>query len=157
VRTETHVGLVVDVSATVAEVSVRTGPSDGSDCATCGVTRGCCSGGPTGARKFYVDRGTLGEGDHVRLTVPTCSGYTGMLLMFMMPMALFILGAALGAATEPPDAGSGVPTILGGIAGLVLAIIIAAAVNHHITGRHKIQVEVISADEARCTVVMSDE
>jgi len=143
VRTETHIGLVIDVSATLAEVSVRKGGGAKRDCKACG----CCSGGPISVRKFYVDRGTLREGDHVRLTVPTCSGYTSMLLMFVLPMALFILGVAMGAAL---GAGNNLSMILGGLAGLVLAIIIATAANHHITGRHKIEVEAITANEARC-------
>jgi positive regulator of sigma E activity len=150
VRSETYVGLVVDVRGDVAEVSVRIGGGGRADCSACGVTRGCCSGGPIAVRKFYVDRGALSEGDHVRITVPTCSGYVSMLLMFVLPMALFITGAVLGTVAEPADASHGLPTILGGIAGLALAVIIAAAVNHRVTGRRNILVEAISAEEARC-------
>jgi len=142
----------VNVRADTAEVSVRIGGGERRDCAACG----CCSGGPISVRKFHIDRGALSEGDHVRLTVPACSGYVSILLMFVLPMTLFIVGATLGAATQPDDASHGLPTIMGGIAGLTLAVAVAAVVNHRITGRRQIHVESISADEARCTAVMSD-
>jgi len=133
VRTIQHVGFVAGVTDDRAEVHVWA-PGRGAGCRL-----GCaaCSTGRGGVRKLRVARADLQEGDYVRVTMPACSTYVSALVVFALPMALFVVGAALGARFEPAPGGHGAGTIAGALAGLAAAVVIAVFVNRKVTGdRH---------------------
>ena len=142
-KTIQHTGMVVDVFDKRAEVRVRS-PQAQQSCGSC-----CsCSMGPGGARRVYVNRGDLAEGDYVRITMPVVSGYLSMLVVFFLPMALTVMGMLAGTWFEPEDGGSGGATLLGAVVGLFTSVAIATLVNRRIAGAHTYIVERITQEEA---------
>ena len=137
-----HVGRVVDVSETKAEVLVR--PADGGGC---GVGCGCCGSGAGVARRFFVRRGELKEGDWARITMPACSGYVSTLVVFVLPMLMFIGGMIAGSAIQP-GSGNDMTTVLGGVVGFALAIGVAVLVNKKLTGADNFVVERLDEERA---------
>lgn len=140
-KTIQRIGLVVDIGRERAEVAVTPRPGE----VACRVGCGCCGAGPG---RLYVPRGDLEVGDHVRVTLPACSGWLSMLVVLVLPMALFVAGMVAGSAFEAHRGSPGLPTIAGGVLGFALAVLIAVAVNRRITGAHNFVVERIDAETA---------
>ena len=147
-KTVEQIGMVVDVTDSKAEVLIRPpgGGGCGAGCSCCGSAAG---GGS--ARRIYVNRGDLAEGDYARILMPACSGYLSALVVFVLPMVLVIVGMLVGSEFEQ-GAGRDMPTLIGGAVGFALAIGIAVLVNKTITGEGNFEVERISEDEARETL-----
>jgi positive regulator of sigma E activity len=143
-KTVEEIGRVVDVTESKAEVLVRPpgGGGCGAGCACCG------SSGGGNARRLYVNRGELNEGDYARVIMPACSGYLSALVVFVLPMALVIVGMVVGSTLEQ-GAGHDMPTIIGGAVGFAVAVGVAVLVNKTITGEGNFEVERISEEEAR--------
>jgi positive regulator of sigma E activity len=143
-KTTEQIGRVVDVTESKAEVLVRA-PGGGG----CGAGCSCCGSAASGsARRIYVDRGPLNEGDYARIIMPACSGYLSALVVFVLPMVLVIVGMMVGSALEEGP-GRDMPTLIGGAAGFALAIAIAMLVNKTITGEGNFEVQQITEEEAR--------
>jgi hypothetical protein len=145
-----QVGRVVDVTETKAEVLVR--PPGGGGC---GAGCSCCGSAASGsARRIYVERGDLNEGDYARILMPACSGYLSALVVFVLPMVLVIVGMLVGSTMEQGP-GRDMPTLVGGAVGFALAIGVAVLVNKTITGEGNFQVDRISEEEARESLLAS--
>jgi positive regulator of sigma E activity len=143
-KTVEQIGRVVDVTESKAEVLVRA-PGEGG----CGAGCSCCGSASGGsARRIYVNRGDLNEGDYARIEMPACSGYLSALVVFVLPMVLVIVGMMIGGTLEQ-GSGRDMPTLIGGAAGFALAIGIAILVNKTITGEGNFHVERITEEQAR--------
>jgi positive regulator of sigma E activity len=131
-----HAGTVVEVEDERAVVELEEGERCGSS-----VTCGCCNALQGGRRRLQVDRNGLKAGDNVQVMVPAVSGYVSVLVVFVLPMVLFIAGILIGQQFEPPGGANGLATIVGGLAGVGVAVLVAMAVNRLLTGgRSNIQV-----------------
>jgi len=106
-----------------------------------------CSIGASGVRTLVVDKNALSVGDRVRVRIPRLSGYVSMLLLFVLPLALFVAGMSLGMMFEPEGGGHGLSPIVGGLLGLGVALLIAWIAERR-TSRHPIQVHPIAQDSA---------
>lgn len=94
------------------------------DCAGCCA----CSAFGTAAYTIEVARGELQEGERVRVRIPRVNEYVSMLLVFILPLVLFMGGIAAGRLFEP-DERIGGASVSGGVVGLVVAFAIAWTVN----------------------------
>lgn len=131
-----HTGTVIEVESGRAVVELEAGAQCGTSasCSCCGAMQG-------GRRRLEVDNNGLKAGDNVQVTVPTVSGYVSMLVIFVMPMAFFIGGILIGQRFEPTPGATGMTTIVGGLVGLGVAVLIAMGINRLLTGgRSSIQV-----------------
>lgn len=92
--------------------------------------RSCCACAAFGGEAFTVEveRGELQEGDRVRVRIPRVNEYVSMLLVFGLPLVLFMGGVAVGRAFEETER-IGTASMVGGIIGLVVAFLLAWAVN----------------------------
>jgi len=141
-RTMQHVGVVESVGDGKAEL-VLNAPPGGEACGSCRA----CAATAMGGRRLTVERDGLKKGDAVRVTMTVPSAYVSALIVFVVPMAMFIAGMAVAGRFEPAD-GSGLVTLLGGLAGVVLAVAAAMTVNRQFTRRHPPAVERIDPGEA---------
>ena len=134
-RTVEHYGKVVEVSPGRTVVEFETPKSCGL-----GVTCACCSGEHGGdARQVVVRRSDLKQGEHVRLQMPVWMDYVAALVLFALPIALFIVGAVVALAVDAPPHGADV--LVGGAAGAAVAVLIAIAVNRKLGDPALIQIE----------------
>jgi positive regulator of sigma E activity len=111
-----HVGTVVSIEGERAVVQLRVDASCRS-----GFTCACCSALRPEARKIRVERGDLEEGDTVRVSAPAYAGYLATLVVFILPLVLFVAGVVVGGRLEPSGGAHGTPTAIGGVLGLLLA------------------------------------
>jgi ethanolamine transporter EutH len=58
----------------------------------------------------------------------------------VLPVLLFVLGAAIGWLVRGRAAGNDIPIIIGGLCGFVLAVIVAVLVNRKMASTQDIQV-----------------
>lgn len=131
-------GKVTDIKGDTAIVRVEPGP--GVDCSSC-----CgCAGDGSSEHFMEVERGNLEVGDRVRVRIPSYSGYTSMVLLFGLPMALFLAGLAGGSYLGD---GSVYP-LVGGGAGIAVSFGIAWAANRLLLSRAPIQVHLVSPSDA---------
>ena len=100
---------------------IRLDADAGTKCGFCCA----CSIAASGVRTLAVDRNDLSVGNRVRVHVPRLSGYVSILLLFVLPLALFVAGMSLGMMFEPEGAGHGLSPIVGGLLGLGVALLIA--------------------------------
>jgi len=131
-----HVGTVVEVEGDRAMVELETNESCGSSAAC-----GCCSAMQSGRRRLQVERNGLQAGDSVEVTMPAASGYLSALVVFGLPLVLFLVGILVGGQFEPAGGANDMATIIGGVAGLALAAVIAMIVNRALSrGKNRIRV-----------------
>ena len=93
----------------------------------CGSCCACSIFG-NGSYTIDVDRGELREGDRVRVRIPRVNEYLSMLLVFGLPLGMFMGGVAVGTAFEA-DKRVGAASVVGGAVGLVVAFLVAWIVN----------------------------
>jgi len=105
-------GTVVSVNGQRATVRLdhRRTEACGSCCA--------CSAFGAGLPTVQVERGELQEGDRVLVRIPQVSSALSILLIFVLPLALFMLGIWLGQRLEGGER-VGNLSVLGGVAGLL--------------------------------------
>jgi len=115
-------GTVVSVNGQRATVRLdhRRTEACGSCCA--------CSAFGAGLPTVQVERGELQEGDRVLVRIPQVSSALSILLIFVLPLALFMLGIWLGQRLEGGER-VGNLSVLGGVAGLLAALLTAWLVN----------------------------
>lgn len=103
-------GTVIQVKRQRAVVQMDAPAS--SACRGCGL----CAHMGSDTRTMEVDGDGLREGDRVLVRIPRHSGYTGMLLLVVVPMLLFVAGMLAGLQMFPD--GGGLPALVG-VGGLV--------------------------------------
>jgi positive regulator of sigma E activity len=135
VKTIEHVGTVVDVDDQSAHVELEAGAACPSPlhCSCCGV-------GQTGPRRLRVPRGGLEQGDRVSVTLPVYAGYVSALVVFALPVVLFLVGAGVGWFLAGQEGGSDAPVVVGGLCGFGLAVVVAVVVNRHMGAGRVLQV-----------------
>ena len=121
-----HVGTVVEVGEGTALIELKDEPG-------CGLRCACSCSLRSGSRTVRVARGDLEQGDTVRLFVPAWAGYLSIVIVFVLPIALFVAGGMVGAAFESGSGAHGTPTIVGAVAGFGLSILAAVLVNRWLT------------------------
>ncbi len=101
----------------------------------------CCSTFCPQPRTLRVERGELEVGDEVRVTLPRFSGYLSAFIVFVLPIAFAVAGMIIGGRFRDASGGAELPTILGGVAGFALALLIALGVNRLLSdpGRYEVK------------------
>jgi positive regulator of sigma E activity len=91
----------------------------------------CCGcGSAVGPpRRLKVLGGSLQVGDRVEVSIPGWDAYVGILSLFVLPVVLFVVGAAVGTGFEAPGGSYGTPTVVGGLLGFGAAAAVGIGVN----------------------------
>lgn len=135
-----HVGTVVEVEGRRAVVEVETNEQCGQ-----GASCGCCAALQQGRRRLQVESNGLEAGDRVEISMPAYSGYLSALVVFGLPLVLFVVGMLIGGRFEPTGGANDMATIIGGVIGLAVAVLVAVLVNRAMgKGKHQIQVRRVS-------------
>jgi len=144
-RTE-YVGTVISIEGDKAVVQLRAHRSCASvfGCA-------CCSNMRPEATTVRVERGDLEEGDTVQVSVPAYAGYVSTFPLFVLPMILTIAGLPVGGWLEGGGSAHGMPTIIGGVLGFLLAVLIAVVVNRALSDARNYEVQRLRGDETVLT------
>lgn len=74
-------------------------------------------------------RGDLAEGDTVHVAIPGYLGYLSILLVFVLPVVFFVAGILVGGQLEGGTAAHGMTTVMGGVCGFALAVLVAMLAN----------------------------
>jgi len=128
VRYVEDTGTVVEVAGEEAVVRLDRGRSE-----ACGSCCACSAfGGPE--PRLRVECGELQVGDRVTVKVPQVNPCLGMALVFGLPLALFIVGLAAGHSVEGTSQ-LGTGSLVGGLVGVVVAFLLAWAINKAIRGK----------------------
>lgn len=109
------------------------------DCGSCCA----CSAFQSGESTIDLPKGNLQEGDRVQVRVPRVNPFLSMLLIFGLPLALFMGGIAIGQNLQGGER-IGSISAMGGIAGLILAFLIAWLMNHMLSRNAVPEAEKIS-------------
>ena len=117
------------------KAAIRLDADAGARCGFCCA----CSMAASGARTLKVNAKGLAPGDRVMIRIPRYSGYVSMLLLFVLPLGLFVVGMSLGMMLEPEGAGHGFSPIVGALLGLGVALLIAWLAERRLS-RHAIEV-----------------
>ena len=135
----------IDRTGTVVEV--RDGYATVEICRDrCGTERWSCSCCSTGSRpeRLRVDATGLNVGDSVEVSTPAYMAYIGVVVLFVLPLALAVCGGWIGAAIEGDTAAHGMPVIVGGIAGIAVWAPIAFVVNRLLSHPRNVEVRRLS-------------
>ena len=124
-----HVGTVIEIDGQEAIVELK-----GNACNPSSFACSCCPSFRPEPVKLRVERSGLEQGDTVRVFVPAYTGYLSTLVVFVLPLVLTIVGLLLGSGLEPSEGAHGTSTVVGGIAGFLLAVAVALLVNRWLTG-----------------------
>ena len=138
-RYATEEGKVVQILRGMAVIRMDCAPS--AECASCCA----CSLFGGRSRTIEVDRSDLSEGDLVQVRLPRASAYWGILLVFVLPVALFALGAIVGGTLARSAGGADSVSLPGGLLGFVAAVVIAWRVNRRLAARFPIVVHKIES------------
>jgi len=118
------------VSVTERKATIRLDHRRTDACGSCCA----CSVLASGDAVVEVDRGDLNPGDRVHVRIPQVNAYLSMLLLFGLPLVLFMAGIWAGQALEGAER-IGNLSIVGGVAGLAVALFVAWLVNRALTRR----------------------
>jgi len=139
-----HVGTVLEVEGEKATIELESNESCGL-----GAACGCCSAMQSGRRRLRVERNGLEPGDKVEVSMPAYSGYISALVVFGLPLALFVVGMLIGAQFKPEGRPNDAAIIIGGVGGLLVAAVVATLVNRLMTtGKNRTQVRRLGAGNA---------
>lgn len=120
-------GTVVEVLPDQAIVEIAR-----EDCCTDRLSCSCCSAAAKPER-LRVDRTGLSVGDRVMVSTPAYLSYVSVLVLFVLPLALAVLGGWIGAAIEGDSVAHDMPIILGGVAGIAVWVPVALLVNRRLS------------------------
>jgi positive regulator of sigma E activity len=120
-----------EIEGTVVEVEGDRAVVQLEEHESCGGTFSCacCAGASQEPRKLHVTAEGLSVGDTVQVSIPAYAGYIGTLVVFLLPVGLFVAGMLIGGAVEGGEGANGMGPIIGGICGFALAVLIAMGVN----------------------------
>ena len=129
-----HIGTVVAIEddKAIVQLKLSEGCSMGLHCSSCASLR-------PEPRQLRVARADLEEGDTVCVSMPAGLGYVSMAMVFVLPVVGFIGGALIGMAVRG-EPGGDLPIIVGGFAGLALAIGLTALVERKLAGAGVVRV-----------------
>lgn len=122
------------ITAGPVKAEVRLDGSSPQACASCGCSM--CSGTGSNVRTMEVESNGLKKGDRVVVKVPQRSGYVSLLIVFVLPMVLFLAGM-LGAMQLVES--SGVP-VLAGLLGLMGGFCLAGLLDRYAFGGRSVEV-----------------
>ncbi|MFW6457156.1 MAG: SoxR reducing system RseC family protein [Planctomycetota bacterium] len=119
-------GTVVSVDDGVATIRLdqKVTESCGSCCA--------CSAYESGKDTIEVNADGLAKGERVQARIPRVNPYLSMFLVFGLPLALFMTGIAVGQQIQGGERLGGT-SALGGVLGLIVAVLVASSMNHLLT------------------------
>jgi hypothetical protein len=140
-KTIDRTGTVVEVLGEYATVKIRP-----EDCGTNRLSCSCCS---TASRpeRVRVSPGGLHVGDTVMVSTPAYITYVGILVLFVLPLALAVLGGWIGATVEGGSGAHDMPVIVGGLAGIAAWVPIAVCVNRLLSRPQNVAVRKLSGAE----------
>jgi hypothetical protein len=118
-----------------AEIAIEAEPSE--SCGSCCA----CSAYTQGDFRLRVPNRGWEVGQKVVVKVPLVPKWVSVVLLVVAPLAAFVAGALVGPLLPIEGVERSVLSVLGAIAGLILAAIVAIVVNGRITTLHPIEVE----------------
>jgi len=124
-----HRGRVIEVENDQAVVRLETDQQCGLH-----LKCACCGWSAREPRLIRVSRDDLALGDAVRVFIPAYAGYLSILLVFVLPVVLFVAGLIVGGQLEDGSGAHGMPTVVGGVVGFAVAVLVAAFVNRRLMG-----------------------
>ncbi len=110
------------------KATVRLDHSRTDACGSCCA----CSMLASGEAVVEVQRGDLRPGDRVRVRIPHVSAHLAILLVFGLPLLMFMFGIWAGQALEGGER-IGNASVVGGIVGLIVALLVAWLANRVLT------------------------
>lgn len=120
------------VSVTEGTATIRLDQKVKESCDSCCA----CAAYQSGESTVDVPAGDLREGERVKARIPRVNPYLSMFLVFALPLALFMTGIAVGQHVQGGERLGG-SSAIGGILGLIVAVLIALLMNHLLTsGAH---------------------
>jgi positive regulator of sigma E activity len=127
-------GTVVGVSDGRASVCLDADQS-------CGPALGCacCSLGRREGQTIRIAARGLQEGERVRVLMPAYATYVSILAVFVLPVVLFVVGLVVGGTFEAGEGGRDLPTIIGGLCGFGVAVLVALAVNRLLKNSYEVR------------------
>ncbi len=134
-KTQEHKGEVIGVEGGEAIVRLEANESCGSY-----LTCACCAWSAREPRVIRVPHGDLAQGDAVRVFIPTYAGYLSVLLVFVLPVVLFVAGLIVGGQFEDGSGAHGMPTVIGGLFGFALAVLLAVLANRRLMAAGSVEV-----------------
>ncbi|MFO8006472.1 MAG: SoxR reducing system RseC family protein [Candidatus Brocadiia bacterium] len=136
IRSQGREGTVIALEGDEAVVQLDADPAcaKGPGCAHCAVFQS----GPVTIR---IPRRDLRNGDTIRISSPTYAGPVSILVVFVLPIVLGAVGLLAGSLLEPSLRLEGFGAILGGVAGLGIAIVIALLTNRRLSDVTTYQVQ----------------
>ena len=134
-KAQEHRGKVIEVEGGNAVVQLEADEQCGFH-----LKCACCGWSAREPRLIRVSRDDLAPGDAVRVLIPAYAGYLSVLLVFVLPVTLFVAGLLVGGRFEDGSGAHGMPTVVGGVAGFALAVLVAAFVNRRLMGAGSFQV-----------------
>ncbi len=124
----TRTGTVVAVEGDVAVIRLRppAGCGQGAACERCAFLRAA-------DLTLRVPRDGLEQGEAVRVSTPSGAATVGILVVYVLPLVLIVLGLVVGALVGGGHVG--VEALAGGAVGFALAVGIALLANRHLARR----------------------
>ena len=137
-----HLGTVVGIEGALAVVQVKAGRSCSS-----GLSCACCSSFRPEPLTIRVARDGLEQGDTVGVLIPAYAGAVGTFVVFILPIMLAVVGFVVGGRFESGTGAHGMPTIVGGVVGFLLAAGVAAVVNRRLSRPDNYEVRRVTEGE----------
>ena len=137
-------GTVIRVGRSKAQIQMDEPAPEVCEGCSCGLCSGMSS---STARTMEVDRDDLQEGDRVLVEVPQHSGYLGMVMLFLVPMALFVVGMVAGLTFA---GGGGLPVVIG-LGGLIGGFCLAGVIEQYVLRANKVEVQRLAAAAGHTT------
>jgi len=137
-----HIGEVVEVGDGQAVVRLEAGERCGI-----GFRCACCASVKPDARTVRVPGEGLEVGDTVQVAIPAYTGYLSTFVVFILPIALFVVGMVVGGMLESGQANDMGP-IIGGAVGFGIAVAVALVVNRMLGRADRFEVRRISQGAA---------
>jgi len=127
-------GSVVKVEGGRAVIQLEPDESCGG-----GFSCACCSLSRREGQVIRIEAQGLEPGEAVRVSVPGYAGYVSSLVVFLLPVALFMAGVLVGGLFEGAEGARGTASVLGGVCGFALAVLIAVAVNRLLRNAYRVR------------------
>jgi hypothetical protein len=126
-RTVDRTGTVVEVLKDHATVEISR-----EDCCTDRLSCSCCSAAARPER-LRVEPDGLTVGDTVVVSTPAYLGYVSVLVVFVLPLVLAVLGGWVGAVIEGDSVAHDMPIIIGGVVGIASWLPVALLINRRLS------------------------